>query len=103
MFQQYRLSLFMAANDKGDFMNPEEEIAYLKGRVDALSQLCSFLVATHTTGDKLTGMFKIRAEKDLNQPDLSSIAKAYASGYASLVQNIEAAQKTFGKNKGTEV
>jgi hypothetical protein len=87
---------------EGDFMTQEEEIAYLKGRVDGLSQLCSFLVATHTSGDKLTGMFKIRAEKDLNRPDLSSIAHAYASGYASLVPNIEAAQKTFGKNKGTE-
>jgi hypothetical protein len=83
-------------------MTPEEEIAYLKGRVDALSQLCSFLVATHASGDKLAGMFKIRAEKDLNQPALSSIAHAYASGYASLVQNIESAQNTVGKSKGVE-
>ena len=83
-------------------MTQEEEIAYLKGLTDALSQLCSFLVATHTSGDRLAGMFKIRAEKDLNKPDLSSIARAYASGYASLVSNIEAAQNTFGKNKGTE-
>jgi hypothetical protein len=83
-------------------MTPEEEIAYLKGRVDALSQLCSFLIATHTSGDKLAGMFKIRAEKDLNQPNLSGIAHAYASGYASLVQTIESAQNTVGKSKGVE-
>jgi len=83
-------------------MTPEEEIAYLKGRVDALAQLCSFLVATHTSGDKLAEMFKIRAEKDLNQPDLTKTAHAYASGYASLVQNIEAAQNTIGKNKGVD-
>ena len=84
-------------------MTAEEEIAYLKGRVDGLSQLCSFLVATHASGDKLAGMFKIRAEKDLNRPDLSGIARAYASGYASLVQNIEAAQQNFGKGKGVEL
>jgi hypothetical protein len=83
-------------------MTQEEELAYLKGRVDALSQLCSFLVATHTSGDKLAGMFKIRAEKDLNQHDLSNTDHAYASGYASLVQNIETAQQAFGKNKGVE-
>ena len=83
-------------------MTPEEEIAYLKGRVDALSQLCSFLVATHASGDKLAGMFKIRAEKDLNRPNLSGIAHAYASGYASLVENLESAQNTVGKNKGVE-
>ncbi len=83
-------------------MIPEEDLAYLKGRVDALSQLCSFLVATHSSGDKLAGMFKIRAEKDLNQPDLAKTAYAYASGYASLAQNIEAAQKTVGKSKGAE-
>jgi hypothetical protein len=83
-------------------MTPEEEIAYLKGRVDAISQLCSFLVVTHTSGDKLAGMFKIRAEKELNQPDLANTAHAYASGYASLVQNIEAAQQNFGKNKGVD-
>ena len=83
-------------------MTPEEEIAYLNGRVDALSQLCSFLVATHTSGDRLAGMFKIRAEKELNQPDLSKTAHAFASGYASLVHNIEAAQQTFGKGKGVE-
>jgi hypothetical protein len=83
-------------------MTPEEEIAYLNGRVDALSQLCSFLVATHTSGEKLAGMFKIRAEKDLNQPDLSGIAHAYAEGYASLVRNIETAQNTVGKSKGVD-
>jgi hypothetical protein len=83
-------------------MTPEEEIAYLKGRVDALSQLCSFLVATHTSGEKLAGMFKIRAEKDLNRPDLSVIAHAYAAGYASLVQNLETAQQNFGKSKGID-
>jgi hypothetical protein len=83
-------------------MTPEEEIAYLKGRVDALSQLCSFLVATHTSGDRLAGMFKIRAEKELNQPDLPKTAHACAAGYASLVQNIEAAQQTFGKGKGVD-
>lgn len=83
-------------------MTPEEEIAYLKGRIDGLSQLCSFLVATHASGDKVAGMFKIRAEKDLKKPDLSSITHAYATGYASLVQNIEAAQNTVGKSKGAE-
>jgi len=83
-------------------MTPEEEIAYLKGRVDGLSQLCSFLVATHASGDKLAGMFKIRAEKDLNKPNLSGIAHAYASGYASLVENIETAQNTVGKSKGVD-
>ena len=83
-------------------MTQEEELAYMKGRVDALSQLCSFLVVTHTSGDKLAGMFKIRAEKDLNRPDLSKTAHAYASGYASLVQNLEAAQQTVGKSKGAE-
>lgn len=83
-------------------MTPGEEIAYLKGRVDALSQLCSFLVATHASGDKLAGMFKIRAEKGLNQPELSNADHSYALGYASLVQNIEAAQNTVGKSKGVE-
>jgi hypothetical protein len=84
-------------------MTPEEEIAFLKGRVDALSQLCSFLVATHTSGEKLAGMFKIRAEKGLNKPDLPKTAHAYASGYASLVQNLESAQQNFGKGKGVEL
>ena len=84
-------------------MTPEEEIAFLKGRVDALSQLCSFLIATHTSGEKLSSMFKIRAEKDLNRPNLSGVAHAYASGYASLVPNLESAQQNFGKGKGVEI
>lgn len=84
-------------------MTTEEEIAYMKGRVDALSQLCSFLVATHSSGEKLAGMFKVRAEKSLNRPDLSGVAHAYASGYASLVENLEAAQQNFGKGKGVEL
>jgi len=83
-------------------MTQEEEIAYLNGRVEALAQLCSFLIATHTSGERLSGMFKIKAEKGMNRPDLSETAQAYASGYASLVQNIEAAEHNFGKNKGVE-
>ena len=84
-------------------MSAEEEIAYLKGRVDALSQLCSFLVATHVNGDNLAQMFSLRAEKDLNQLRLSDIDKAYAAGYASVTQNIAAARKIFGKNKREEL
>ena len=80
-------------------MTAEEEIAYLKGRIDALSQLCSFLVATHVNGDNLTQMFNLRAEKELNQPGLSNIDHAHATGYASVSQNIAQARKIFGKNK----
>jgi hypothetical protein len=59
-------------------------------------------IVTHTSGERLSGMFKIKAEKGMNRPDLSETAQAYASGYASLVQNIEAAEHNFGKNKGVE-
>ena len=83
-------------------MTTEEEIAYLKGRVDALSQLCSFLVATNSNGGDLTKMYRMRAEKDLNQPGLSEVARAYATGYASVSPNIDAARKFFGRNKDAE-
>jgi len=33
---------------------------------------------------------------------LPKTAHAYASGYASLVQNIESAQNTVGKSKGVD-
>jgi hypothetical protein len=83
-------------------MTDKEEIAYLKGRVDALAQLCSFLVATHTNGDNVAQMYKLRAEKDLEKAGLSDIEQAYASGYSSVSPNIESARKVFGKNKGAE-
>ncbi len=83
-------------------MTTEEEIAYLKGRVDALSQLCSFLVATHADGDGLAKMYMLKAEKDLNKPGLSGAAHAYASGYASVTPNLESAWKAFSKNKDAE-
>ena len=83
-------------------MTTEEEIAFLKGRVDALSQLCSFLVATHNEGANLAKMYRMRAEKDLSQPDLSEIDQAYASGYASVTPNIEAASRAFGNKKRAE-
>ncbi len=83
-------------------MTTEEEIAYLKGRVDALSQLCSFLVATHADGDSLAKMYMLKADKDLNQAGLSEIARTYASGYASVTPNLESAWKAFAKNKNAE-
>ncbi len=83
-------------------MTTEEEIAYLKGRVDALSQLCSFLVAKHADGDSVAKMYMLKAEKDLNKPGLAEIAHSYASGYASLTPNLESAWKAFGKDKDAE-
>jgi len=83
-------------------MTTEEEIAYLKGRVDALSHLCSFLVATNSNGANLAKMYRARAEKDLGKPGLSEVDRAYATGYASVSPNIDAAWKVFGKNKEAE-
>ena len=83
-------------------MTPEEEIAYLKGRVDALSQLCSFLVAKHADGDSLAKMYMLKADKDLNKPGLAGTDHAYTSGYASVTPNLESAWKAFGKDKDTD-
>ena len=75
-------------------MTAEEEVTYLKGRVDALAKLCSFLVATHNIGDDFARMYKIRALKELNRSGLSGNDQAYAEGYASLVDEIETARET---------
>jgi len=75
-------------------MTPEEEIKFLKGRVDALSQICSFLVATHAIGDNFANMFKNRATKELNQSDLTTNEQLYVKGYASVVADIESGQET---------
>lgn len=75
-------------------MTPEEEFLYLKGQVDAMSQLCSILVTTHVIGDNIANMFKNLASKVQNQPGLSAIDQIYVKGYGSLVTDIEAAQKT---------
>ena len=75
-------------------MTAEEEITYLKGRVDALAKLCSFLVATHNIGDDFARMYKIRALKELNRSGLSGNDQVYAEGYASLVDEIETARET---------
>ncbi len=83
-------------------MTSEEEIAFLKGRIDALSQLCSFLIVKHADGDSLAKMYMLRADKDLNKPGLSGTDHAYASGYASVTPNLETAWKAFGKDKDTE-
>jgi len=76
-------------------MTTEEEITFLKGRIDALSKLCSFLIATHSDGDSFAGMYKMRALKELGRPALSGGDLVYAEGFASIVQELETAQKTF--------
>ncbi len=83
-------------------MTSEEEIAFLKGRVDALSQLCSFLVVKHADGDSLAKMYMLKADKDLNKPGLAGTDRAYASGYASVTPNLESAWKAFSKNKDAD-
>ncbi len=83
-------------------MTTEEEIAYLKGRVDALSQLCSFLIVKHADGDSVAKMYMLKADKDLNRHGLSGAVQAYASGYASVTPNLESAWKAFSKDKDAE-
>jgi len=75
-------------------MTAEEEITYLKGRVDALVKLCSFLVATHNIGDDFARMYKIRALKELDRSGLTGNDQVYAKGFASLVPEVESARET---------
>lgn len=75
-------------------MTPEEELYYLRGKVESLSQICSFLIATHVIGDNFTNMFKNRVSKVTDQAGESPAEQMFVKGYASLVEDIELARKT---------
>lgn len=67
----------------------EEDIAYLKGHIEAISSLCALLIATHPRGGKIVEVFKARASvvERLEQP--KDALKAYADGFVRLAYDLE--------------
>jgi hypothetical protein len=73
-------------------MTSEEKIFYLEGKIDALTHLCSYLLATHPISDKITNIFKNRASLELNRSGQSSDEQIFVKGYASILVNIDSAR-----------
>lgn len=89
----------MTIDEKVTFM--EEDISYLKGRVDALSGLCALLIATHPRGAKIAEVFKARASEvsGLEQPTV--FLKAYADGFSrfGFDLNVEEILESFHRDE----
>ena len=72
-----------------------EELAFLKGRIDALIELCSILIVTHPRSTTIAEVFKNRAEAKSRLPPGSECAQAYVSGYESVAPDLEEISKSF--------
>lgn len=73
-------------------MTSEDKIIYLEGKIDALTHLCSYLLATHAISDKITNIFRNRASVELDRQDQSPFEQLFAKGYASILVNIDSAR-----------
>jgi len=83
----------MAIEDNVEFI--EEDISYLKGRIDALSSLCALLIATHPTSAKIVAVFKARASEVVGLKAETISLKAYAHGFSGLDLNVEETLAAF--------
>lgn len=78
---------------------PYEEFAYQKGRIDALIELCSILIATHPRSTTIAEVFKNRAAAKLRLPPGSECVQAYVSGYDSVAPDLEEISKSFHQDQ----
>ncbi|MHB1632618.1 MAG: hypothetical protein ACYCR3_11485 [Acidithiobacillus sp.] len=69
---------------KEDVALMQEDILYLKGRVETISSLCALLIATHPRGGKIVEVFKARASEIERLEHPTASLKAYADGLARL-------------------
>lgn len=67
----------------------EEDIAHLKGRIEALSSLCALLIATHPRGGKIVEVFKARASEVERLEHPTNALKAYADGFVRLAYDLD--------------
>jgi len=82
-------------------MNDEtaEELAFLKGRIDALIELCSMLIVNHPKSTTIAAIFKNRVETKSSLPPGSACVQAYVSGYESVTPDVEAIAKSFRRDQ----
>lgn len=66
----------------------QEDISYLKGRVEALSSLCALLIATHPRGGKIVEVFKARASEVERLEYPTTSLRAYADGFVRLAYEL---------------
>jgi len=76
-----------------------EELSFLKGRIDALIELCSILIATHPRSITIAEIFKNRAAEKSSLSPGSACVQAYVSGYESVVPNLEEISKSFHQDQ----
>lgn len=89
----------MTTNEQITFM--EEDISYLRGRLDAISSLCALLIATHPRGTKIVEVLKARASEvaGLEQPTV--FVEAYADGFSrfGFDLNVEEILESFHRDE----
>ena len=86
---------------KEDVALMQEDISYLKGRVEALSSLCALLIATHPRGGKVVEVFKARASEVESLEHPTASLRAYADGFVQLAYdlNIDEILRTFQEDE----
>ena len=77
----------------------EEDISYLKGRMDAISSLCALLIATHPRSAKIIEVFKARASEVAGLDASTTALKAYAHGFAGLDLDAEETLESFYRDE----
>ncbi|WP_439638711.1 hypothetical protein [Nevskia sp.] len=79
----------------------EQDIAHLKGRLDALESLCALLIATHPQASKIAAVFKAKASEFAALENPTASLQAYADGLSRLAYELDPQQivQAFQRNE----
>lgn len=67
----------------------EQDISHLKGRIDALENLVTLLIATHPQAEKISEVFKAKSSQIAALEHSTVFVKAYADGVSRLAYDLD--------------
>ncbi|MFS4551129.1 hypothetical protein [Comamonas resistens] len=67
----------------------EQDISYLKGRIDALENLVTLLIATHPQAGKISEVFKAKSSQIAGLEHPTVFLQAYADGVSRLAYDLD--------------
>lgn len=71
----------------------KEMMIYMEGKIDALTHICAYLVATSSISDNLAGMLRNRAQQKTSKDGVSADEQAYLKGYVSVLPDVDTARQ----------
>lgn len=90
----------MSTSESLEFV--EQDISYLKGRIDALENLVSLLIATHPQAEKISKVFKAKSSQVAALESQTVFVEAYVDGVSRLAYDLEP-QKIIDKFQQEEM